>query len=120
MYHLTVDHSVVSMPRLLSHTGHYPRTARQFAGWSRALLILCGMLLIQSLTTRLQSEQTRMIFSHGTTTVPASPITATPPAAKEKFSFEYDGLLQFRISILQDEDGSLPVINISTSLRQNK
>lgn len=120
MYHLTVDHSAVSMPHLLRHTGHNPHTARQFAGWSRALLLLCGMLLIQSLTTRLQSEQNRMIFSQAATDVPAFPITAAPPPAKEKFSFEYDGFLQLRISILQDEDGSLPVINISTTLRQNK
>lgn len=82
------------------------------------MLILCSIQLMHSFTT-LHGGQTTWLARHT-----AAPIATTghktTTIPREKFSFEYDGLLRFRLVITENTGaGSIPAIHIITTLDQS-
>lgn len=123
MYHQKVKQ--LSMPALhlpLSMSGK-PRLVPDIRQWHKVLLILGSLQLLHSFTA-LQGGQNRWHFTSAAKASPsnggknaASTPAATIPA--KQFSFEYDGLLQFRIVVTENTDnGFIPAIQITTTLHQ--
>ncbi|WP_276480934.1 hypothetical protein [Paraflavitalea pollutisoli] len=122
LYHQAVKHLAMPAPHLLFPMGNksgYLTTIRQ---WYRILLILGTLQLLHSFTN-LQGGQNSWHFTNIDNTVSSnrSVASSTPSAAHrtKQFSFEYDGLLQFRLIVTENTDnGLLPVIQITTTLHQ--
>lgn len=85
------------------------------------MLILCSLQLMHSFTT-LQGGQNTWHASSTASPIPSIRSTTTNPdtAPREKFSFEYDGLIQFRLVITENTGaGLIPAIHITTTLNQS-
>lgn len=71
----------------------------------------------------LHGGQNRWHFTSAAKAIPSDRSTATAPAStdpNDQFSFEYDGLVQFRIVIATNTGtGFFPAIHITTTLNQS-